>query len=395
MEVANSQNTWTPIRAMEYKEVYNRTELERLHLHFFHSSAQKLLSLLKRGTTGRIQTDTSRLIQDIVDKCQGCQRFGTKPYRFRVSLPNEEIIFNHEVALDLFWLSGNPVLHIVDTYTGYQNIGLPKTLSAQHVWDTFLEAWVTVYVGYPNRIRGEQGSVFTCKLWGDVTSIHGIELQLSGIENHNSIGIGERYHAPIRRIFRFIRAQNPRLDSEISLRLAVKAANDTLGPKGQVPAKLVYGIDPAFPVVNASLQEQRDRMAALEAAKREMATITAENRVKEALRAKLPPSIRYDIEPRAQVLVFRERSNEWKGPYCVTKIFQKEVFLDCDGKEKDFNLSQVIPMPQAQWDREIKRLVEGMGQFRSDCIPGVLVTEVLDPCDERANSSIFDVAKAK
>lgn len=198
-----------------------------------------------------------------MDKCAGCKHFGIRPYRFLVSLPDDELIFNNEVAIDPFWVDGNPILHVVDTHTGYQNVGLPKSLSAQHVWDAFLEAWVTVYLGITNRIRADQGSVFTSKFWDNITAVHGIDLQLSGIQSHNSIGIGERYHAPLRRIFRVIRSQYLRLDPEVALRLAVKAANDTLGPEGHVPSKLVYGMDPAFPVENAQHPAQRDRMGAL------------------------------------------------------------------------------------------------------------------------------------
>lgn len=161
--------------------MYTRTELERLHLHFFHPSVQKLLALLKRGTPDRVKPDTPKIIQDIVDKCQGCKRFGIRPYRFRVSIPNEDVIFNHEVAIDLFWIDGNPVLHIVDTHTGYQNIGLPKSLSAQNFWDVFLEAWVTVYVGLPNRIRADQGSVFYLQVLGRHHSSPRCRLELSGV----------------------------------------------------------------------------------------------------------------------------------------------------------------------------------------------------------------------
>ncbi|CDF34787.1 unnamed protein product [Chondrus crispus] len=286
-----------------HEVMYTRTELERLHLHFFHPSVQKLLNLLKRGTPDRVKNDTPTIIQDIVDECAGCKRFGIRPYRFRVSLPSDEVIFNHEVAVDLFWVGGNPILHVVDTHTGYQNVALPKSLSARHVWDAFLEAWVTVYVGIPNRIRADQGSVFTSKFWDDITTLHGIDLQLSGTQSHNSIGIGERYHAPLRRIFRVIRSQYPKLDPEIAIRLAVKAANDTLGPNGYVPSRLVYGVDPAFPVVNAQLPAQRERMAALETAKLEMATITAQLRIQQALKSKLPPASRYDIRPGDEVLV--------------------------------------------------------------------------------------------
>lgn len=235
-------------------------------------------------------------------------------------------------------------------------------MPAQHVWDAFLEAWVTVYVGIPNRIRTDQGSVFTSQFWDNITALHGIDLQLSSIQSHNSIGIGERYHAPLRRIFRVIRSQYPKLDPEIAIRLAVKAANDTLGPDGRVPSRLVYGIDPAFSVVNAQLPAQKERMAALETAKREMAMISNELRIQQALRSKLPPATKYDTKPEDDVLVYREEEKEWLGPHRVIKMMEKEVYVDWNGtgKEKHYNLSQVIPMPKGQGDRELKRFLEGM-----------------------------------
>lgn len=54
---------------------------------------------------------------------------------------------------------------------------------------------------YPNNMRVDQGSVFTSMRWKALTNTEGISLQLSGIEIHNSIGLGEPYHAPLRRIY--------------------------------------------------------------------------------------------------------------------------------------------------------------------------------------------------
>ena len=157
------------------------------YTYIFHPSKQKLLNLLKRGTPDGITAETAGGIQDIVNHCAGCKRFGIRPYRFCVSVPGDQIVFNHEVAIDLFWVGGNPILHVFDTHTGYQNVGLPKSLSAQHVWEAFHDAWVTVYVGMPNRIRADQGSVFTSKFWGRcysstwrcVTALRGGESQFN------------------------------------------------------------------------------------------------------------------------------------------------------------------------------------------------------------------------
>lgn len=52
-------------------------------------------------------------------------------------------------------------------------------------------------------------------------------------------------------------------------------------------------------------------------------------------------------------------------------------------------------MPRAQGDRELKRLLEGMEQFKSNPIPGVFITEILHPADPRSRSGMFDTAKAQ
>ncbi|CDF36991.1 unnamed protein product [Chondrus crispus] len=240
--------------------LFTTSELRRLHLHFFHPQAQRLYRMLRRARPEEVNGETMRVLEEIASACRGCKQHSSRPYRFRVSIPPNTIVFNEEVALDLFWIEGNPILHVVDTRTNFQNVALLKGQSACYVWYAFVKAWSSVYVGYPNRMGADQGSVFTSKLWEDVTLMHGIELQMSGVESHNSLGVGERYHGPIRRIFRVLRTQYPQLDSEVSLRLVVKGANDTLGPDGHVPSKLVFGVEPVFPVLNSSLPAQRERM---------------------------------------------------------------------------------------------------------------------------------------
>lgn len=117
-------------------------------------------------------------------------------------MPTDEIVFNEEVAMDLMWMEGRAIMNIVDALTYYQNAVLLKRQSTGDVWDAFVEAWSSVNVGYPNKIRLEQGNVFKSKKWEQLSTTHGIEIQLSSIESHNSIGVGKRYHGPLRNIFR-------------------------------------------------------------------------------------------------------------------------------------------------------------------------------------------------
>lgn len=80
-----------------------------------------------------------------------------------------------------------------------------------------------------------------------------IELQASGIESHNSFGIGERYHQPLRRVFQVLRTHHPKLDPEVLLRYAVKGIKATMGPEGLVPSLSVFGVVTSFRTVHAEL----------------------------------------------------------------------------------------------------------------------------------------------
>jgi hypothetical protein len=150
-------------------------------------------------------------------------------------------------------------------------------------------------IGYPNRMRVDQGSIFTSPRWKELTDLNGIVLQLSGIESRNSLGAGERYHAPLRRMYHKIVFEYPRLDPHLALKLAVKAMNGTQGPEGLVPSLLVFGVLPRFPGSNTFLPNQKDRMDALIAARAEMETISAELKIRKALTSQNPPTAHYQL----------------------------------------------------------------------------------------------------
>jgi hypothetical protein len=92
------------------------------------------------------------------------------------------------------------------------------------------------------------------------------KLVLSPIESHNSLSIGERYHGPLRRIFRKIRYDHPDFAISLALSFSTKAVNDTTGPEGLIPSLLVFGIVPRLPIPGQELPNQPERMDALASA---------------------------------------------------------------------------------------------------------------------------------
>eukprot|EP00171_Calliarthron_tuberculosum_P002669 IDg2669t1 len=146
----------------------------------------------------------------------------------------------------------------------------------------------SVYIDLPHKIRTDRGSVFTSKLWEQLTKASDIELKLSGVESHNSLGAGERYHGHLRRIYFKIKESTPNTSPEIMLRYAVKTMKDTVGTEGLVPSLLVFGSLPRIPGDEYSkLPNRATRMRALAVARKEIETIVANLRVTHALRAQI------------------------------------------------------------------------------------------------------------
>ena len=103
-----------------------------------------------------------------------------------------------------------------------------------------LKCWATIYTGLPHRMLVDQGSAFGDS-FVNIGRMHNVDVQRTGVEAHSSLGLGERYHQPLRTTYRKLMLAHPGADKELTLAVTVKAMNDTLGPEGIVPSALVFG----------------------------------------------------------------------------------------------------------------------------------------------------------
>lgn len=104
------------LRPTEYNILYTYNELRKTHKNVPHSSADKLLNLLKPAGPWETNDETKSICQDITSRCNTCQYFVKVSIRFRVSLPTEENFkFGEKLSMDLVFLDGKAVLHLVYT----------------------------------------------------------------------------------------------------------------------------------------------------------------------------------------------------------------------------------------------------------------------------------------
>ena len=149
-------------------------------------------------------------------------------------------------------LNKQPVPHVVDTQNQFSAAMFLREQSTHAVWNVFLYYWAMPYIGYPEPLRVGHGSQFILQKFQETCEITGIRLIYSGVESHNSIGSGERYHDPLRRMYQKIRFSEPDIALDLTMRLSVKAINDTMDPEGLIPSLLVFGVLPRFPAFSTT-----------------------------------------------------------------------------------------------------------------------------------------------
>lgn len=327
----------------DHEVCFTESEVQRLHKHFYHPTDDRLMALIRRAKPGEDTAETRSTVEKIRRACGICQRNAQEPMRFRVSMPEAECVFNRTVALDLMYLEGKSVLHCVDKDTRFNAAAFLPAETTRAVWMEFVRIWVNAYVGYPDSIAADQGTQFVSEEFVSLCQHSGIRLKPSGVESHNALGSGERYHSFLRQLYNRIHDSFPTMDHHHKLQTAVKAANDTAGPNGLVPTLLVFGVLPRLPISVKELPDQRSRFAAQAVAKDEMVKLSALARINKALRTNAPACTQYDIRIGDEVLAYREKNRRWHGPYKVVDVKGKSLTLNIDGKNRPFSVDKVRP----------------------------------------------------
>lgn len=259
-----------------------------------------------------------------------------------MALPPDDLRFNRVILVDLMYLDGRSVMHIVDKDTLFSAAAFTNGERLEVLWRLHSAAWAQAYAGHPQLMHVDQAPQFTSPIWQGLCNSARIELVKSGVESHNALGAGERYHAYLRTIYRKVRLGHPGIDQETALSTAVAAMNQTAGPRGLAPTLLVFGILPRTPVSPLPLPTQADRMQAIVEARREMQALIAGARLRTALSAPVPAAASSDVNPGDHVLVYREPpQDEWVGPHFVVGVQDKVVWLAVDGVLRQFSVDKV------------------------------------------------------
>ena len=292
------------------------TELQRLHRRFGHPSVNRLQRVLERAGHN---VDKS-VLEYISKYCIHCQRHSKSPGRFKFNL-REDLHFNATIIVDIFYIEGRPVLHIVDEATRYQAGRWLQNMTSKHTWDTIRACWIDTYLGPPDQITTDAGKNFIGKEFNQLANTVGTKVKIVPVEAHNSIGIVERYHSLIRRAYVIIAVEIRDIDKDMALQMAFKAINDSAGPDGLIPTLLVYGAYPRLAETDTLAPSVSQRALAVKKAMIEIQKLRAKRQVMDALNTRNGPNTTsiHELTLNSDVLVWREgnagQNGTWKGPY--------------------------------------------------------------------------------
>ena len=276
-----------------------------MHRNFGHPSPLKLLNLLKKTGLEAVDQSTIAQLEIITARYEPCQRIKNSPLRFRVSIGHENILFNARAYMDIVYLDGRPALHVVDEATRLSAARFLPKMSTDSVKEAIVLCWSSVYTGLPDNIMVYDGSQFR-KVFAELAALQDIDLEKSGTQAHSSLGIGERYHNPLRDTYRKLKVDYPKMSRQLLLALSVKEINDTLGPEGIVPSALVFGEFPSLlayqgPVIPRPTLAERAKAAL--SARRYMSQNLAKTRALRALKYNAPPATDRSYQSGDKVLI--------------------------------------------------------------------------------------------
>ena len=303
-----------------------RRALRKLHIRWFHASAQRMKTLL---TAAGVSPEIMVLVQQIVDTCDICRNW-TRPGPRTVTSATVTTRFNEEIQVDLLFYRDKIVLHMIDRTTRFT---VARRITSKHldsVVEGIMSHWVGLF-GPPNRITSDQEGALQSPEAAALLESRGIKLHLLAKQQHASIV--ERHHAILRRQLHVLEEQSTaeglRLAFDAILGEAVYAKNALFAVGGASPFEAVFGrTPPLLGVVDAEIgdsPDDRDSDRIRQIAIQSMIQATAESKMKRANRGKSRmPGELLDLQVGDAVEFYRRATTKdahsWFGPATVTDL---------------------------------------------------------------------------
>ena len=189
------------------------------------------------------------MIEKLTKYCYYYQKYSKSLYRFKFKLFNN-LDFNHTVFINIFYIDGKLVLHIINKAIGFTAARFLKDISVKTTWEALRTCQLDTYLSPPDLVVHDAGTNFDSREFRQNASMVATKTKCVPVKAHWSIGKVKRGHVTLLRAYEIIQEEiGSDISREACLQMAVKALNDSTGPNGLVPTLLVFG---AFPRMSDS-----------------------------------------------------------------------------------------------------------------------------------------------
>lgn len=108
--------------------------------------------------------------------------------RFRISLPNDDTVFNRTSSRDLFTIDATEILQIIEKENKRNAAGFLSNKTADEVWRTYLSIFPNWCFDNPLDLHEDESPQFQALHFKNYWRLAGIKLKLAGNQSHNSHG---------------------------------------------------------------------------------------------------------------------------------------------------------------------------------------------------------------
>ena len=322
-------------------------ELRRLHRRFGHSSVRRLQHVLERfGHEFEIKA-----LKHFIKYCEHCQKHEKSFGRFSFIIKND-VDFNYNIIVNILYINSKSILHIVDNAIRFQIGRWLKEVFAKHVWNQLRYCWIDTYFGLFDFIFMNAGKQFAAKEFKQYAANMRIIVKNVSVKAHHSIGLIERYHGPLRRIYTIIIIEIFGINADLVLQMSFKTFNDSVEPNGLVFTLLVFKAYSRMTDMNASSFTLTQRAIAMRKTMDEMRKIHANRQINDVLNIRNGPNstLIHGLPFNSLVLVYREsktdRSGTWKKPHKLLDVQGETVILKLSSGLTKFRTTSVKPYYQ-------------------------------------------------
>ena len=314
------------VNLLQEKEDVQLKMLHKLHKQFGHRPKRVFVELLK--SADQWDRKFSKMIDGIIDGCEGCILRRRNPDKPAVALPMAKD-FNHILSMDLKqWDAKHYILYFVDLFTRYTVGTVITDKKPETIVDNLFEHWIKYFTA-PDMCLTDNGGEFVNEAMKETCSVLNIYHATTAAYSPWQNGTCEKNHALNDCVISSLLRDYPKMSLKQAVAWSCAVKNSLTSVYGYSSFELTFGRAPRLPnimsdPIPASQIKPRSEalvknIQAIHNSREAFAKAEKCEKLKLALNLKMRAANR-DYNQGELVYYKRDKDDKWLGPAKV--IFQ-------------------------------------------------------------------------